>query len=144
MAYVPTSEYQGEIDGLIQKICTTLVTQEKYTFEVSPWVQDKKGTQIEKRRPNYEALNHVHPLLNIEFAPSFGFTVQFNVKFIGVISYWKLNEEHFITNSYNIDTNKGVIHMNTIISLKSLLIQIVDQTMEQIRRLEKVLFSFET
>jgi hypothetical protein len=144
MAYVPTSEYQGEIDDLIQKICTTLVTQEKYTFEVSLWVQDKKGVQIEKRRPNYEALNHAHPLLNIEFSPSFGFTVQFNVKFIGIINYWKPNEKHFITNSHNIDTDNCNIHMNTIISLESLLIQIVEQTAEQIRRLEKVLFSFET
>ena len=143
MAYVPSSEFQGEIDQLINDICKSLVFQEKYCIE-SPWVDGIRPNDRQKRRPNYEALNHAHPLISLEYAVHMGHLLQFNQKFIGAIVYWQKLEEHYISNQWHIDTGACVIHANAIISLKEFLQQISDQTVEQVRRLEKVLFCFET
>lgn len=143
MAYVPTSEYQGEIDELISEICKSLIFQEEYKLNVSGFAHGKRG-ELEEREPNFEALNHVHSLLLIHKSPGIGWLVQFNTHFIGKIHYWKECKEHYITNQSHMDTKERIIHMNTIISVRRLLEQIIDQTAEQVRRLEKVLFCFET
>lgn len=145
MTYIVPSELQKECEDLIDKICATLITQEKYTLEVSGFAEGK-GATFEKRRPNWEAVSHAHPALSINYATNMGFLVTFNQKFIGKINYWKNEEKHYITNSYRIDPGEEFksISMNTIISVKSLLLQIVEDSVPQIRRLEKVLFCFET
>jgi hypothetical protein len=144
MAYVPTSEYQGEIDELIDKIVKTLITQEEYRLHVSGFAEGK-GFEFERREPNFEALNHVHPLLVVHDSSGLdGWIVQFNTKFIGKINYWKECREHYITKQHSMDTESVVLTLNTVISISNFLNQIVEQTVEQIHRLEKVLFCFET
>ena len=159
MGYIMPTEIDQECEELIDKICSTLITQQKYCLEVSGKAWDKDGVSFELRRPNFEAVSHAHDLLSIHYAPSMGHLVQYNEVFIGEINYWEREGKHFITNSHIIDARKSgfklvsedgeqiqnyTINMSTIISLRNFLVQIRNSDQEQIRKLEKVLFCFET
>ena len=116
MVYVPTSEFNAEIENLISQICQTLITQEKYCIE--------NNLSFEERRPNFEAICHASPYLSIHYAPNIGFLVVYDQKFIGKLNYWDKEERHYITNSHTVDTSERRIEMNTIISLERLLKEI--------------------
>jgi hypothetical protein len=131
-------ETETEIIDLIERICTTLVTQEKYCIENIKLRDDPK-----KVRPNFEFLQHAHPGIRVFYESSQGTIISLYEEIIGTISFYKGENQHIICKLKTRTIKDINLNISEIITLREFLSNIYEITNEQIRRLEKVLFSFE-